>query len=178
MAKLDQIATAKLPAEKQEQIEMPEVITTPEDVKKVIQAEKEELKQAQIQYEQEYLAEIGKLAKTSGESLHTEIIAEISANNFRNDFNNIIHGKPDIDAQINYANAKAHVFGKKIASSKPKVPQRETSEKAPIQPAASATHTAVKAFTLPKLDEAATSYVAYLKTRGMSDEDIAKEMVD
>lgn len=169
LARLEQPQTKKEP-----EVEVPDVITTPEDVEKVLQARESKTYQAKVQYEQNYLKQIDLLKAAKGnEDLHDEIVTEMMQNhNNMYDIRN-----PSADARVNYAEAKAAVLAKKIANPSPKVAERKNvSEKSPVQPAASATRTAPKTFALPKLDDEAQSYVDYLRKKGMTDEDIAKEL--
>lgn len=155
----------------EQEIEVPEVISTPEDVDKYLAARSQKLQREQQDYEKSYLGQVQQLsAKTDDEELHEEIVAEMMQS-----FNVKHTNNAFADARVNYAEAKASLLSKKI-SGKKKVPDRDTADAPPIQPAASATRTVAKTISLPSLDAAATDYVGYLRKRGMSDEDIAKEL--
>lgn len=169
LARLDQQPQV---TEKPEEEEMPEVVTTPEDVERVIQAREQKSQQAKVEYERNYLKQVDSL-KTANEDLHDEIVAEM-IQNF-----NVMHDpkNPFADARVNYAEAKSAVLTKKYTSTKPKVPQRETSETPPVQPAASATRTATKPYVMPKLDKEAMDYLSDIARREKkSVEEVAKEL--
>lgn len=182
LSRLDQLAK---PSEKEPEIEVPEVITTPEDVRMVLQAEQAKLRQAQgaqaqaqQTYEQGYLKTLSTL-EGENEDLHEEIMEIITENAKRGslEFNRKFSDNPVADARINYAEAKASLLSKKLVSGKPAVPARNKAEKAPVQPAAADTKTTAKTTaTLPKLEGHAASYVEYLRRQGATDAEIAETL--
>ena len=171
LARLEQNAAAA----KSEPVEVPDVVSTAEDVEKVLQARETKSRQVKADYEAKYLKQVEQLkAATEDGELHEEIVAEMLSNpKF-----NVMHDQhnPFADARVNYSEAKAHILTQKYSGNAPKVPARETAGKPPVTPAASATRTAARTVALPKLDETAQQYVNYLRSKGMSEEDIAKEL--
>lgn len=163
MARLDQI---QQPARQEvKEVDMPEVITSPEDVERVLSAREERAKQAKVSYERSYLKVIGELAGDN-EELHEEIYTEMMKNH------NVRHSdNPDMDARLNYERAKFSVATRKSDSDKPK---RIKSDKIPAQPAAGAARSESKSVAMPKLDKEAQDYVNYLRKKGTSEDDIAK----
>lgn len=183
LARLDQLAK---PTEKEPEIEIPEVIMTPEDVEKVLQARDAKLRkgqsdqvQEQAKYEQGYLKTLDAL-EDDNEDLHGEVMELITSNAKKGsfEFNRKYSDNPVADARINYAEAKAFLLKSKLSSGKPSVPERKNkSEKQPIQPAAAETKTTTKTEkAMPKLDGYAASYVEYLKRNGATDAEIAETL--
>lgn len=156
-------------------LEMPEVVSTPEDVEQVLQAREQKSQKVRVEYERNYLKQVDSLKSvTEDDELHEEIVNELVSNkqfNVLHDINN-----PFADARVNYAEAKAFVLQKKLSGPTAKVPHRETSGKPPVQPAASTTRTPSRPVVMPKLDEETQNYVNYLRKQGMSEDDIAKEL--
>lgn len=173
-SRLDQILARLEPksAETHEQIEEPDVITTPEDVRRVIQADVERSRTAKADYERTYLKQIDSLKTAEDDGLHDEIVAEMLKNhNVMYDIKN-----PSADARVNYAEAKASVLTNRYSGKTPRVPDRAKSETSPVQPAASASRTTAKPYTMPKLDEEARQFLGHIaKKEGKSLEQIAQE---
>jgi len=97
--------------------EMPEFVTTPEELRKalkVIEREKtREVQGYQIGYGQRFL-EVGK-----DDPLYEEVETEMMAN-----YNQKVTGNPAVDAELNYAKAKAAVLTKRL-STPPPPPKKE-----------------------------------------------------
>lgn len=151
--------------------DVPEVIATADDVRRVQAADRQKEQIARMQYQNSYISTIGEISKS--EDLRDEIWSEMTANNFNNQFNSIHTGNPAADAQINYANAKAYVLKKQLESAGVKLPERKTSDRPPIQPAAVTTTTKAKSAVLPKLDPATEEYVKHLRRTGVPEDEIA-----
>lgn len=95
--------------------EMPEIITTPEDVQKVIDIRD---RQKTMAAQKEKTAYFGRFEshKSEDPDLYDEVYEEMLKN-----YNVKITGKPEIDADLNYLKAKNAVFSRKLtAVSKPK----------------------------------------------------------
>jgi hypothetical protein len=95
--------------------EMPEIITTPEDVQKVIDIRD---RKKTMEAQKERTAYFGRFEshKSEDPDLYDEVYQEMLKNH-----NIKTTGKPDIDADINYLKAKNAILSKKLATeSKPK----------------------------------------------------------
>jgi hypothetical protein len=152
-------------------VEVPEIISTPDDIERYMYVKQQREQQLQAEYEKSYLTTVQQLADVN-KDIHDEVFAEMMQNyNVRYSPNGFS------DARINYAEAKASVLTKKLKSS-PTLPKREVASKAPVAPAATATRTTPK--PSPRVDYGSDpnvkSYVDYLKRQGMSDDDIQKEL--
>lgn len=171
----NELEALRKPPKTEPEIEVPEVISTPEDIDKYLAARSEKLQRDQKEYEKNYLGQVNQFKATEeDETFYDEVVAEITRDG--SPFNRRFKGGSAFsDARVNYAEAKAFLISKKM-SGKKKVPDRETADAPPIQPAASATRTTAKTVSLPHLDAEATAYVGYLRRQGMTDEDIAKEL--
>ena len=167
MARLDQIESSAKSSGSA--IDVPEIISTPEDIDRYMAAKEQKARIAQAEYEKNYIRQIAELSKGSDE-LHDEVFDEMM-----NNFNKRYSDNAMADARVNYAEAKASLLTKKYAGAS-KVPARTTATKPPVAPAATATRTVEKANVLPKLDAETMEYVAYLRRKGMSDSDISKQL--
>ena len=155
--------------------DLPEVISTPQDVDRVIEDRKQKAQQAQERYERDYIKMLDSIEKSYGGDkakieFHEEVVDHM-IKNFNKKWSDSAFG----DARVNYAEAKASLMETK-SMPQAKLPKRNTSDDSPVQPAASSTRTATKVVTLPALDDAAKDYVAYLRKSGYTDEQIAKEL--
>ena len=125
-------------------------------------------------YEKAYMSQIGVIASTVEDvGLHDEVI-DLMVNDNRY---NLIHtGRPDADARINYAEAKAAIVLKMASEGKkPAYPGRGDGSTAPVQPAGTSTTMATRAPALPSFSKEEQDYVDYLRNKcGYSDADIAK----
>ncbi len=101
--------------------DLPEIISTPEDVRKVNRYDKEKEMREYEKYALGYI----KTAKVLGvehPELHDEVMGLITGDG--SPFNQRQTGNPGVDAELNYSKAKAAVLSKKIAApskSKPNV---------------------------------------------------------
>lgn len=169
-ARIEQLSQPKAPEPTVED-DVPEIISSPEDVEKYLLARERQKLQATQRYEQSYLSQIKSLEATTGE-LHGEVWDEMLKN-----FNIRHSDNAAMDARINYAEAKAAVLARKAsAASTPKLPTAGGKTSPPVVPSVPASTPAPSRTPMPKLDAEAMEYVRYLKSRGMSDEDIAKEL--
>ena len=157
-------------AKTSDEIEVPSVISSPDDIDKYLQAKSQKEHREKREYEGSYMKQINAL-KEMNDDLHEDIFAEMMAN-----FNVRHSSNAFADARINYAEAKASILSKKFSSGEKLVPKRETSGKPPVTPAAGSSRAASKVASLPKLDDDAQNFVSYLRAKGMSDDDIAKEL--
>ncbi len=87
--------------------EVPEIISTAEDVHKVIEARERKKFDGQQKYEQSYVKTARSFAKDNQE-IHEDIWKEMMANH-----NVIRTGNPEVDAELNYLRAKTVVVGSK-----------------------------------------------------------------
>ena len=154
---------------------LPEVVTTPQDVEKVIEARNEKQKKAQEAYEADYIKQLDAIEKSySGDKDKIELHEEIVDHMIKN-FNRKYSDSGFGDARVNYAEAKASLIETK-AFPQAKLPKRNTAEEPPIRPAATSTRTDTKVVTLPPMDDATKDYVEYLRRNKYTDEQIAKEL--
>ena len=146
---------------------LPEVVTTPQDVLKVLRADRKKEQDAQIKYEQFYAKKFRSFSKDDPDN-YDEVFKEMFDN-----FNEVRTGNPLIDAELNYAKAKAAVFAKKTAN--PKVPKPNVKgEKSTVSTNLSVesreTSTPKK---IPELDEYAKEFMQKV---GMSEESVAEAL--
>jgi len=155
-------------------LEVPDVVTSADDVRRVRQADEEAAKKNQEKYEHDYIAMLEKLGSELGSDkadFHSEIVdSMLNDKRFNRKWTESGFG----DARVNYAEAKAALVEKRSGTAESKLPKREKSDTSPVQPAASTTRTATKVVTLPALDDATTEYVNYLKKIGNTEEQIAE----
>lgn len=91
--------------------DMPEFISTPEDVEKVLIAREKRSIHMRNAYTNAYVKQLERLGEVNNE-LHEEVLKEMSENP---NFNSMETKNPYIDARINYAEAKAAILAKKSA---------------------------------------------------------------
>ncbi len=94
--------------------EMPEVVSTPQDVIRVVDARERKRTEEQGQYEQKYVGTLRNLERDNP-TLHQEIFKEMMTN-----FNVRRSNDPSLDAELNYTKAKSAILAKKISTSSPK----------------------------------------------------------
>jgi hypothetical protein len=156
--------------------EMPEIITTPDDVIKVMKGNKqEETIQAQRKqdiYERDYIKQLNAL-ESYNSGLHDEIVALMTEKN--SPYGEKLGDNGFADARINYAEAKAFLVEKKHTTNRQgELPIRTLASIPPVVPAAGASSSATKVATLPKLDPEAQAYVNYLIAEGKTETEIAE----
>ena len=97
--------------------EIPEFVSTPADVDKILDNRERRKIESQKTYETQYFK---RLNTFSGEDpdFHEQIVDEMVKNQR---FNQILTGNPDIDARTNYAEAKAHLLSQKMSKVRPNV---------------------------------------------------------
>jgi hypothetical protein len=125
-------------------------------------------------YEKAYMSQVGELAKSTDTELHDEIVdLMVTERQF-----NIIHtGRPDADARINYAEAKASILAKANEEvKKPKYPGKGDETKEIIQPAGTQTKMASMATSLPSMSKDERDYVDYLISKGTPESEIARSL--
>lgn len=149
---MDEMKASRKPQEEQEEI--PEVISTREDVLKVLSVEERKKERARIEYETGYLR---KLESFKEDKEYDAIEKEMLAN-----FNVRVTGNPMVDAEINFTKAKLSVTEKKIPG-RTFNGRAESPKGTPTIP--NPTKAAPKG--LPELDEFARDFV---RRTGMSEE--------
>lgn len=146
--------------------ELPEVVSTPQDVMRVVTAAERERTREQGQYEHKYIG-VMRSFERENPTLHQEIFKEMMTN-----FNVRRSNDPSLDAELNYTKAKSAVLAKKISSSTPKpnvkggkdgISTDLSIESRDISPVGKEI----------KLDEFAESF---RKSSGMSDESVRQAM--
>ena len=98
-----------------EEDDFPEIISTREDFKKAYSAQKKNEEKERQNYETGYLRKLRELGGQNPD-LHKEVVDEMMAN-----FNVRYSDNPDLDAKLNYAEAKAALFSKRTAPTRPNV---------------------------------------------------------
>lgn len=98
--------------------ELPEYISTPDDLDKHLDARENKRREETKKYEGAYGIEMRKIGGKDSEEVSSEVLKEVFT--LDSPFNRYITGNPATDARINYAEAKAAIVSKKIAVSKPK----------------------------------------------------------
>lgn len=166
MSKLDTFMTrpVEIQVSTEQNTEMPEYVATPDDVEKVIQARENRIRSEQDTYQRAYVSQM--VSMSQGNDAHDDIVKEMMTN-----FNVRRTGNPQIDAELNYANAKAAVLS------------RGTIRTVPVKGdnvvASGVTHGTTNTqhkVVLPKLSPDAENFVAYMRRQGMSEESIAEAL--
>jgi hypothetical protein len=166
------------PQEDEAELEEIRAIDDPIDRQRAITAydEKKE-KLLKARYEKEYMDSLQSITKTivDDSELYDQVMALLTEE--RGQFNQIRKKIPDVDAQLNFEMAKAHVLSQKLAESKkPKYPGEGDTSTTIIAPAGTAKQTASKAISLPALDKETQDYVNYLRSVGTTEEEIAHSL--
>jgi len=155
-------STRKQPIEDDE---VPEVISTREDVLKVMSVEERKREKARVDYESNYLRKLSEFqGDTENEKKqYEEIEKEMLAN-----FNRKVTGNPLVDAELNFTKAKLSITEKKI-------PGREFKGRAESPTGSPTIPNAVKTTPkgLPELDEFARDFV---RRTGMSEDSQKKAL--
>ena len=101
----------------------PDVISTPQDVEKVLDIRERKKQEAYGKYQNSYGGYFRKIGMEDDADLYPEVYKEMFEN-----FNVIRTGRPDIDAELNYAKAKVAILAKRTANpkSKPNVKGEKT----------------------------------------------------
>jgi len=173
MSKMDTYFAPKEGLASQQDSELPEIIQTPDDVRKVMQAEEQRKQNFVNQYRSGYARKILDLG--NGEDIdketHDEIVNEMMIPN--SPFNKILSDNPLADAEINYAKAMRAVLSKKY--SKPKGPVIPGRAETPVAATGVTigTRTATPSINPIQLDEASQDFV---KKLGLNEEFVKKAL--
>jgi hypothetical protein len=142
-----------------QQSDIPEYITTADDVEKILSHREQKIQAEQQKYESEYKFQLNQFS--GEETLHQEIVNEMMAN-----FNVKRTSMGRIDAEINYNKAKASLLSKKMASPRPNV-KSENSTATALGVSGKSDVSTPK--TPVKLDPVAEKFAKYM---GMTDDQI------
>ena len=166
---LMQLLRAKFEPKEEKPPDLPEYITTPEELEKYLNYRDQQRVQKQQEYHQNYAKTVYGF-KANDADAHAEILKEMDAN-----FRNIPTGNPLIDAQINYSQAKAAYFSKLAAAKKVEreVPVKGGQPEVPTGLSGNSRVTS-KSPSLPKLDKVAQEYVDYLRSLGKKEDQIVE----
>ncbi len=173
MSKMDTYFAPKEGLAPQQDVELPEIIQTPDDVRRVMQAEEQRKQNFVNQYRSGYARKILDLG--NGEDIdketHDAIVEEMMIPN--SPFNNILSDNPLADAEINYAKAMRAVLSKKY--SKPKEPIIPGRAETPVGAlgVTVGTKTAQPTINSVQLDEASQDFV---KKLGLNEEFVKKAL--
>lgn len=163
LSKLDRLGPKReVISQGEDSEEIPEFIQTREDFLKANRALRRIEQKEQKKYEDVYVHKIRSLGSQNPD-VHKEIFDEMMAN-----FNNVITGDPEYDADLNYTKAKAALLSKKIASAKPK-PNVRGKETVPSTNLSVESREETRESSTPELDEFAEEF---RKKTGMKDESI------
>lgn len=94
--------------------ELPEYVSTPDDVERILSARERKQQQEREKYQSTYAKTFREVGKEDPE-LYEEVFNEMFAH-----FNEVRTGDASVDAELNYARAKASVLAKKTAQPRPK----------------------------------------------------------
>ena len=131
-----------------EEVEMPEYVTTPDDVEKVIQAREQRMRTDQETYQKAYVSTM--VSMGNGNEQHDDVVKEMMTN-----FNVRRTGNPQIDAELNYAKAQAAVLSRGATKTVPVKGEKPAAAGVTV----GNTNTQRKV-TLPKLSAALFGYTA------------------
>jgi len=137
---------------------IPDIITTPEDIIMTNNFVNQVNQSMQHRYVHGYLGETARLQTVGkvADTLHNEIMAELRSST--SPFNTQHTGNPSIDARINYAEAKAAILAKQVATPKT-VFKGKGAETATGVTASTRTDTVKE--EIPELDAKALEFVRY-----------------
>ena len=166
---MELLRTQLVPKPQEEKPNLPEYISTPQELDQYLEYREQEKFKKQQQYNQSYARNVMGF-KTNDPDIHSEILKEMDAN-----FRAIPTGDPILDAEINYSKAKAAYYAKLASTRKveKEVPLRGGKEEVPTGLSGSS-RVVIKESPLPKLDSVAQEYVDYLRSKGMKEDDINK----
>ncbi len=156
--------------------EIPEVVSTPEDVEKVINARDRKIQEEQGRYEQGYISTLNKIRPKNLDVKEEAEIHEATLDLMEKEWK--VFGirrsdYPNLDAELNYSKAKAAILSRKMASPKPIKPNVKGERPVVSTNLSVSTSTETSTSTgLPPLDEHATDFVKYLQKQGMKEESI------
>lgn len=106
------------------------------------------------------------------DDIHAEVVAELQ--NVESPFNLKRYNNPQLDAQLNYLEAKNSILQKKLSNVKTdKSVFKGKPPDAPPTGTSVSTRTTTAQYEMPKLDEASQDFI---KRTGMSDESVAKAL--
>ena len=166
MNKLDTLMAKPAEQVSTDKVEMPEYVTTPDDVEKVIQAREQRMRTDQETYQKAYVSTM--VSMGNGNEQHDDVVKEMMTN-----FNVRRTGNPQIDAELNYAKAQAAVLSRGATKTVPVKGEKPAAAGVTV----GNTNTQRKV-TLPKLSAEAESFAAYMIRNGMSEESIAEALAD
>ncbi len=110
--------------------ELPELVTTQDDVRKILRDEKKRETQGKQRYENDYEKSFRRAGGTDAKAdinFYNEIANEAYEN-----FNQVFTGNPTVDAELAYNKAKASLLAKKTASTKKEIKANVKGEKSEI----------------------------------------------
>jgi hypothetical protein len=147
--------------------QLPEYITTPQELEQYLDYREKKKNDLQQTYHQSYAKTVFGF-KSNDAEIHAEILKEMDAN-----FRAIPTGNPAVDAELNYSRAKAAYYAKLVSSKKieKEIPLRGGKEEVATG-LSGASRVVGKEATLPKLDTVAQEYVDYLRSKGKKEEEI------
>lgn len=165
---LMELLRTQMTRKEQEEIpNLPEYITTPQELEQYLEHRESKKVKQQQDYHQGYAKTVFGF-KPNDPDIHADILKEMDAN-----FRNIPTGNPAVDAEINYSKAKAAYYSKAVAARKveKEIPLKGGKEEVATGLSGTSRVT-TKATVLPKLDSVAQEYVDYLRSKGKKEEEI------
>ncbi len=157
--------------------EIPEVVSTPEDVERVINARDRKIQEEQGRYEQGYISTLNKIRPKNLDVKEESEIHEATLDLMEKEWK--VFGLrrsdyPNLDAELNYSKAKAAILSRKMASPKPIKPNVKGERPVVSTNLSVSTGTDTSTSTgLPPLDEFAADFV---KRTGMKEESVREAL--
>ncbi len=157
--------------------EVPEVVSTPEDVERVINARDRKIQEEQGRYEQGYISTLNKIRPKNLDVKEETEIHEATLDLMEKEWK--VFGLrrsdyPNLDAELNYSKAKAAILSRKMASPKPIKPNVKGERPVVSTNLSVSTSTETSTSTgLPPLDEFAADFV---KRTGMKEESVREAL--
>ncbi len=157
--------------------EIPEIVSTPQDVERVINARDRKIQEEQTKYEGEYISTLNKLRPKDMDVKEEAELHEETLSLMEKEWKvfGLRHSNyPNMDAELNYSKAKAAILSKKMASPKPIRPNVK-GERPVVSTSLSVgsggeSHASVG---LPPLDDFAADFV---KRTGMKEESVREAL--
>ena len=153
----------------EQRLEVPEIISTADDVRQLIAADTANHIAETKKYESQFAKKFEELCQ-SPLNKDNEVFSEFWANH-----NTKLSNDPVKDAEDRYKTAKLAVLQKKLDAMEksPKLPERTVAAKAPAGPATKASANPVNsAAVLPKMDKNTQHLVEHFRREGLSEEKI------
>lgn len=150
--------------------DLPEVISTPQDVERVLSIRERKRLEDQQKYERGYVSTLGKLGSANSE-IHEEVL-DLMEKEWKI-FGRRRSDNPELDAELNYSKAEGAILKRKMASPRPKPNVKGEKSTVSTNLSVSSSEESSSSTGLPPLDEFAADFV---KKTGMKEESVREAL--